>query len=105
VSVESRVGGQQCGVDVQDAAFVMLNKPGAQDAHESSQNDQVWLVIVENFGDRAVEGLSVSIVAMFQALGGNARSLRPSQAISIGLVAEDNTEVEINLALCCFVDE
>jgi len=42
---------------------------------------------------------------MVQALGSNARSLCPRQSISIRFVAEDNAEVEINLALCCFIDE
>ena len=105
VRVQPGVCRQQGRVDVQYLSFVMLYKPGAQDAHESSEHDKVWLVSVENAGNRAIERLSVRIVAMVQALGSNARSLCPRQSISIRFVAEDNAEVEINLALCCFIDE
>ena len=83
----------------------MLYEPRAQDAHESGEHDKVWLIGVKNAGNRAVEGLSVSIVTMFQALGSNARSLRACQAKGVGLIAENNSEVEINLALRCFVNE
>lgn len=83
----------------------MLYKPGAQDAHESSENDKVWLVSVEHSGSRAIESHPVRIVAMVQALRSNARSVRSRQAIGVRLVAEDNTEVEINFALCCLIDE
>jgi hypothetical protein len=63
------------------------------------------LISVENAGDRAVEGLPVSIVAMVQALCGNACSFRSCQAIGIRPVAEDNAEVEVNLASGRLVDE
>jgi len=92
-------------MDVQDAAFVVLYKPGAEDAHESGQDNQVRLIRVENTRNCTVKYFPVREIAMFEALGRNARSFRSSQAIGIRLVAEDNTEVEINLALCRFFDE
>ena len=105
VRIQPRVGRQQGRMDVQDAAFVVLYKPGAEDAHESGQDNQLRFMRVENTRDGTVKGFPVRIIAMFEAFGSNARSIRSSQAMGIGLVAEDNTEVEINLALRRFVDE
>ena len=76
-------GGQQRGVDVDDAPLVARDKVGAQDAQKAGQHHKVDAV-----GGKGVQQLAFKVVGAaapaFHHHGRDAGSLRPLQGVDPG---------------------
>jgi len=89
VGVQAGESGQQAGVDVDQPAFVVLNEPGREDAHEAGQHHQRRPVAVDFGHQRGIEGLSRCKPLVIQDRGGNVVLAGDAQAAHLGLVADD----------------
>lgn len=98
VRVQSRIGGQQRRVDIQNSAFVMIDEPGAEDAHEPRQNDEVWPVFIETGGKRAIERFAVGESAMLDAGGLDPGVAGTLQAVSIRPITDYERQINIQVA-------
>jgi hypothetical protein len=85
--------------------LVMIDEPRAQDAHEAGEDDEFGFVHVEDCRDGAVEHLAARVVAMLDALGRDAGLSGALEAEGVGPVAEDDAELEVEIAIGDAVDE
>ena len=92
-------------MDVEYPPRVMVHEPGAEDAHEAGEDQQLRPDLVEPRGNGAIEGFAVGEIAVLDARGGYARGPGTLQAEGIGPVAEDEAEVEIDVAGRGCIDE
>ncbi len=95
VGVQAGKGGQQRGMDVDQAAFVMGAEGGREDAHKSGQHDQIGLMAVDQFHHGAVEGFAVGEVFVVQRGGIDAARCRPRQSGGVFVVAQYGADVRI----------
>ena len=76
----------------------MVDKRGAQYAHEPGEYEQFGLVAIEFGNHGPIEGLAVRVVTVFDTGGRNARFLSTLQSKRIRPVAENDAEVQVKIA-------
>ena len=103
--IQTRIGRQQRRVNIQNPSFVMFHKPRAQNAHETRKNEQVRFMLLQIGGDGSIEALAIRIVALFDTRRGDAGRSGARESMRVGFVAEDNGQVEVNIAAGGSVDK
>jgi len=88
VRVQAREGGQQRGVDVEQAALKMAHKAFCQDAHEAGQHHHIGLVAVDHARQFGVERLAAVKGLVVDHGGGDALAGGKLQAAGRSLVAD-----------------
>ena len=96
--VQTGEGWQQRRVDVEQATFVMTHEIGRQNAHETSQHDQIGCKTVDAFSQRGIEGfapgkcLVVDVMRCDSCLGGRL------QTFGIRPVADHGSDIDRQIA-------
>ena len=92
-------------MNVEDPAFEMVDEDRRQDTHEAGKYDEVRLVSIQRLDEGRIELLAVGEVDVPDALLGDTGFARTLEAIGVGLVAEDDGNVQIEVARRRAVDE
>src|SRR6185437_7474312 len=95
--VETGEGGQERGVNVQDAVGELADEGGAEQPHESGQTDQIDRVLAEGIDDRTVVDFAVEPAGR-QANGRKAAFACAGEAGGVGAVGDDDGDLSIERA-------
>ena len=99
MGVQARKGGQQRGVDVDEATLVVRHKTGRQNTHKASQHHQIRCMAVNHLHQLDIKGLAAIKLLVIQHFGGNAVIARKDQSFGVSLVADHGRDPGVVL-LC-----
>ncbi len=94
VGVEAFEGGQERGMDVEEAVLPALHEPGAQDAHETRQADEPDAGLVQFLVQRPLERLTSIMSLVIDNQVRNARRRSYVQTARPGPVGDDECDLE-----------
>ena len=103
--IQSRIFWQQCRVDVEDPAPVVLNECRTQNAHETRENKQIGFEAVELRDDSTIERFTVSVIAVTNTRCRNAGGFSSLEAERIRIVAKNHAQVQVEAARSDGIDE
>jgi hypothetical protein len=95
MGVQAGEGGQQRGVDVDQAALIVPHELGREDAHEAGQQHQGWPVGVDAGHQGGVECVSRRVGGVIDHLAGQSGLARQSQPGGIAAVADDRGDAGV----------
>lgn len=95
VRMQTLVFGQQGWMDIQQSPTKMSDKSGGEDAHETCEDDQIWLERIQARDHRCVKTLAVGVVPVIEYQSIDAGTSGPFQPVGIRPVAQHGDNVAV----------